>query len=298
MKWKFSSIISATALLCVSLTSCKKNGVPETSTSSTTSTESMLMQATNTVSNAGYQQSNDVSDVLGSDIVAAGDSSSCRVVTYSPSRFVYPHLETIDFGNGCPGPDGVTRRGKKLITVYARWKNAAPGTLLTETTFSDFWIDSVNVSGNVKTYIDSMNMHGPIALKIVTNKTFTDNKGNTNTFIAVTHWMQTAGDSTTTKKDNIYQITGYASGSEVLDGATALTWSSWIDPQHPVIKMGDCIYRSSGIEEIKIVLAQGTVFNERLNYGDGDCNNKATLTINNGTPQQVTLPLRFWPISL
>jgi hypothetical protein len=296
MKLKMKGFIPIVALLCV-VASCKKSEVPASSTPQTT-TQTLLMRANNTISSASNQQSQEVSDVLGSNVVMSTDSSACRVVTFSPSHSVYPHLKTVDFGTGCTGPDGLTRSGKKLITVYANCKTAPAGTLVSETTFSDFWVDSVNVSGNVKMWVDTAAMPGPLALKIVTNKTFTDTKGNTSTFIATSYWLQTAGDTTTTAADNVYQITSSASGTEVLDGGTSLTWTSNTDPQHPVIKMGNCAFRSSGALQIQLTLSSGTVFNEYLDYGNGTCDNMATMTINGGVPQQVTLPLFFWPLSL
>lgn len=298
MKRKMKGFIPVAALLCISIASCKKNEVPASSPTAQTTTQTLLMNANNTIANASDQQSQEVSDILGSTVIMSPDSSACRVVTFSPSRNVYPHLKTVDFGSGCTGPDGITRSGKKLITVYANWKTAPAGTLISETTFSDFWVDSVNVTGNVKTFIDTAASPGPLALKIITNKTFTDAKGNTNTFIATTYWVQIAGDTTTTTADNVYQITSSASGTEVLDGATALTWTSNTDPLHPVMKMGDCAFRSSGALQIQLTLAEGTVFNEYLDYGNGTCDNNATITINGGTPQEVTLPLFFWPLSL
>jgi hypothetical protein len=211
---------------------------------------------------------------------------------------VYPHLTTVNFGSGCTGKDGITRSGKKLITVYADWKTAPAGALVSETTFEDFYVDSVNVSGNSKIYIDSSVASGMLGLKIITDKTLTDSKGNTSTYIATNYWTQTAGNSTTTKADNVYRITGSASGSEVLDGATMLTWTSIIDPANPVIKMGDCVYRSKGDIKIHLNVEGNSPFNEQLDYGNGACDDDATLAINRGIPQQVTLPLRFWPLSL
>jgi hypothetical protein len=296
MKCKVIRFIPAGALLCIALASCKKNDQP-TPSSSQTASPSLLLATTNTVVTAGSEQSNDMAEVMGSNIVASGDSTSCRTVTYNPSRSAYPHTATINFGSSCTGLDGFTRSGKKIITVYADWRTAPAGTLISETTFSNFYIDSVNVAGNMQTYIDSAASPGPLALKIVTNKTITDSKGNTSTYTATSYWLQTAGNSTTTRKDNVYQITGSASGTEVLDGATPVSWTSSIDPNDPVIKMGDCMFRSKGIEQIRLNVEGTSMFTESLDYGNGTCDDIATLTINGGTPQQVTLPLQFWPLS-
>lgn len=299
MKFNLNGLISAAVLICLVSASCKKNDQPMSSPASSKSmTESLLLNANNIIANAGSEQNSEVADIVGSNSVTSGDSVSCRTVTYNPSRSVFPHLNTIDFGSGCTGKDGITRSGKKLVTVYADWKTATAGTLISETTFEDFYVDSVNVSGNSKIYIDSSAASGMLGLKIITDKTLTDSKGNTSTFISTNYWTQTAGNATTTKTDNVYQITGSASGSEVLDGATMLTWTSTIDPANPVIKMGDCVYRSKGDLQIQLNVEGKSTFNERLDYGNGTCDNDATLAINGGTPQQVTLPLRFWPLSL
>ena len=299
MKSNLTGLISAAVLICIINASCKKNDQPVSSPSSSKSiTESLLLNANNIIAKAGSEQNSEVADIVGSNSVISGDSVSCRTVTYNPSRSVYPHLATVDFGGGCTGKDGITRSGKKLITVYADWKTATAGTLISETTFDDFYLDSVNVSGNSKIYIDSSATSDVLALKIITNKTLTDSKGNTSTFMATNYWMQTAGNATTTKADNVYQIRGSASGSEVLDGSLMLTWTSTIDPANPVIKMGDCVYRSKGDIQIQLSLEGSSTFNEHLDYGNGTCDNDATLTINGGLPQQVTLPLRFWPPSL
>jgi len=299
MKSNLNGLISAAVLLCITCASCKKNDQPVSfpSTSKST-TDSLLLNANSIIANAGDEQNSEVADIVGSNSVVSGDSVSCRTVTYNSSASVYPHLKTVDFGSGCIGKDGITRSGRKLITVYADWKNATAGTLISETTFDNFYVDSVNVSGNSKLYIDSSTKPGMLALKIVTNKTFTDSKGNTSTFMATNYWLQTAGNNTTTRADNVYRIIGSASGSEVLDGATMLTWTSKIDGANPVIKMGDCIYRSKGSVDIQLNLEGSSIFNEHLDYGNGTCDNEATLAINGGMPQQVTLPLRFWPLSL
>ena len=300
MKLQLGRLIPVGSLLLMCLASCNKNSDQQSPSSVPlqASTQSSLTSTTNIIADATGQESAEVSDGTEDYTVVSNDSSACRTVTFSPSRIVYPHLKTIDFGTGCTGMDGITRSGKKFVTVYDNWRKATPGELISETTFSDFWVDSMSVSGNVKIYMDSAAVEGILQLKIVTNKTLTDTKGNTTTFIQVMYWKQIAGGATLARRDNVFQITGHASGSAVLDGGTVLTWTSKTDPANPIIKMGDCAYRSKGAIESKLKLAEGTVFKEYLDYGNGDCDNTATLTINDGTPQTITLPLFFWPVSL
>jgi len=291
----------ASVLLCLILASCKKNdAVSPPSQPSQTTTQSLLMRATNDIFNTGNQQSQEVSDILGSGVTNSSDSSGCRVVSFDPSRSMYPHVKTVDFGTGCTSLDGVTRSGKKIITEYADWRTAPAGTLVSETTFSDFYIDGVNVTGNVRTYVDTAATPGPLALKIVSTKTFTSGNGDISTFTATNYWLEIQGNSTSSDAEKVFQITGSESGNEMLDGTTSVIWSANTDPMHPVIKTADCYFRTTGALQIQLQIQTGGIsnFTEYLDYGNGECDNMATLSINGGKPQQVPLPLFFWPLSL
>ncbi|HYK46336.1 MAG TPA: hypothetical protein VEV83_14255 [Parafilimonas sp.] len=298
MKCQMYRLIPASFLLCLSFASCmKKDSVPS---SSQTTTQSLLMRATNDIFNAGNQQSQELADVIGSNGMVSGDSSDCRVVSYAPSRDIYPYVKTVDFGSGCASADGVTRRGKKIISVYADWRTAPAGTLISEATFSDFYIDSIRVEGNVKTYVDTAAVPGPVAFKVVSTKTLTSPNGDVTTFTATNYWLQTQGSDTPTGTDDVFQITGSATGNEVLDGVTSVIWSYNTDPAHPIIKDGDCEFRTQGALQIHVQIQTGGMsnFTEYLDYGNGACDNVATLSINGGEPQEVSLPLIFWPLSL
>ena len=63
--------------------------------------------------------------------------------------------------------------------IYANPDSSAAGTLVSETTFSNFSVDGVSIQGNVKTYVDSPAIPGPRVLKVVANKNLADSKGNT-----------------------------------------------------------------------------------------------------------------------
>jgi len=292
-------LLAAVTLLCLAVTSCKKNESP-VAPGTQTEAQNLLMTATNDIVSLGNQESQEVGDVIGSSIMGSGDSSSCRTVTFDPSRRAYPHEKTIDFGSGCLCPDGLTRAGKKMITMYANPDSAAAGTLISETTFSNFWVDGVNITGDVKSYVETPANPGPRVMKVVADKGLTDSKGNSKTFTSTSYWTQTEGAGTLTHQDDVFSITSTASGNETLDGSTAIQWTSNSDPLHPIIKPGDCYYRTEGGLQINLhlVTGGGGDFTEYLDYGNGTCDRSATLTINGGTPQNITLPLAFWPLSL
>lgn len=291
--------VAAGTVLCIAAISCKKSDSPAV-TPAQTATESLLMNATNDIVSMADMESQEVGDVVGSTVMGSADSSACRTVSFNPARNLFPHEKIVDYGSGCVCLDGLTRAGKKIITVYAIADSSSAGTLISQTTYSNYSVEGVHIEGNAKSYAETPANPGPKVIKVVANKNLTDSKGNTKTFTATSYWTQTGGAGTLTRQDDVYQVTSTASGNETLDGATAIQWTSTTDPLHPVIKPANCFYRTQGGLQINlhIVTGGGGDFTEYLDYGNGDCDNNATLSINGGTPQQVTLPLVFWPLSL
>ncbi len=251
----YSRIVPAFALLFL-ITSCQKNDNPAPSSQDPTKT--LLMNATNDIVAAGNEENQDVADAMSSDNTETGDSTSdCRVVTFNPSRSVYPHEKIIDFGTGCTGGDGIIRKGEKRVTIYANSETAPAGTLISETTFSNFYVDGIKVTGNVKSYVDASANPGPRIIKVVVNKGLISSNGDSKTFTATHYWKQTAGAGTPTHQDDVFEITGSAAGNETLDGATAIQWTSAIDSFHPVIKPGDCYYRTQGAVNVQLHIVTG-----------------------------------------
>jgi hypothetical protein len=285
------TVIASLSLIAVS---CQKNDHP-VNQSQQSSTQALLMNATNDVVQSAALESSDVEDIMGS-----GDSSSCPMVTFDTSKKIFPHVKTIDYGSGCMGTDSLKRTGEKIVTIYANRDTASPGTLVSVATFKSYTIDGISDTGSIKTYIDSSSTNSMRVFKIVSNQTLIALNGDTKTFTSTHYWKQMQGGTTATRTDDVYQITGTSSGTETLDGATQFTYTATINAANPVIKRGDCNHRVQGAVNVAIHLTIGgsSNFTEVLDYGTGDCDSKATLSINGGTPQQVTLPLFFWPLSL
>jgi len=294
------------AAFLVFIVSCQKSNNTSQTTSQTAETaqqKAMLMSVTNDVYTSGSIADENYSDAVNNGVMTNGTdggAQSCRVVTYIPSDSVYPHQTIINFGNGCLGPDGVTRKGEKIVTNYVNPATAAAGTEITSTTFSNYSEDSIAVQGEVKVYVKTTGTPGPLVLQYVDNLTYVATNGSIKSAYGVHYWTQIAGASTVTKSDDVFSITGTSQGAEVLDGATLLTFTATVDNLNPVIKPTACYFRTQGAENVNINLISGgaATFNEHLDYGNGTCDNVATLSIDGGTPQSVTLPLQFWPLSL
>jgi hypothetical protein len=264
-----------------------------------------LMNSTNFAlenENLDDQDFNDMiaSDNMGenSDNVELSTTNDCKTVTYDPSKDVYPHTKTVVYNNCESECKGGTINGTKITYNYIDGDLAQPGDLIKETTYENLTVDSVKVAGDVKVYLVS---HSPRTLHIVATRTFVipGRDGTTETFNGDYTRTQIAGEGTNDNSDDVYAITGTANGMEILHGGTVAKYTSVIDTNDPLIHEHGCCWRTQGTETITIdVKEKGSesTLTEVLDYGDGACDNEATLTINGGEPQMVTLPLIFYPL--
>jgi hypothetical protein len=234
---------------------------------------------------------NDVSGVNGDIAIAETDigadtephdplSPHCYTITISPLAVaVFPKTVTIDFGTGCLCKDGKTRKGKIITVFTGRLK--VPGAKAT-TTFEEYYVNDVHVEG---THIIQNNSTS--AVRVIT-RTIVDGKlskpnGNFILWNATHTNTQVAGLGTPDFYwDDEFSITGNASGQNSRNGNTS-TWSRVIgDPLHK--KVG-CKWFDKGT----ITLDHNSLHTALLDFGDGSCNDKATVTFN-GNTKTITLP--------
>ncbi len=197
--------------------------------------------------------------------------SDCATVTLDTT--VFPRVLTIDFGDtNCLGNDGRYRRGKIIISFTGRYWH--PGTIIT-TTFDEYYVNDNQVEGT----------------KVVTNNGFNDS-GNMNWDIAVNGIITLADGGGTiswnaqrgrewidgiqtpfNRWDDIYLITGQATGER----ANGIHWTR--DITSPLRVELACRFIVSGTVEIT---PEGKPV-RILDYGDGSCDNEATVTVNGNT---------------
>jgi hypothetical protein len=202
--------------------------------------------------------------------------NKCFTVTITPlQKDSFPKTVTIDFGTGCKGPDGKIRKGK-IITQYTG-PLSVPGKK-SYTTFNDFFVDSVQVKGTFTVENTSTSNNRSFTTTLVGGRLVY----STTRFI---EWsftrklVQTEGNGTPNyPKDDIYKITG-SSKATLVNGASIFRWTAEVT--EPLIKKYTCKYISKGI--VRIIY--NNTIKVDLNYGSGDCDNKATLTINGVTVQ-------------
>jgi len=202
----------------------------------------------------------------------------CFTITTVPlAPNVFPKTITINFGNGCIGPDGRIRRGK-IITVYTGRMSMANSEATT--TFDNHFVDSTKVEGThtVKNVSTSNNRSFNT---IVVNGKLTRPSGNYIAWNKNKTWLQTEGNGTPSSPiDDIFSITGVANGT-VKIGNNTRQWSKEI--LQPLIRKFTCRWIVKGQERITRNSNTGVI-----DFGTGNCDNQATLTIN-GNTQNITL---------
>jgi len=202
---------------------------------------------------------------------------TCPTVTVSPNDSTYPKTITIDFGDSCVGNDGKLRSGKIVIHLTGPIRHS--GSVMT-ITFVNFYLNHVHLEG---TKIIS-NLSEPNTIKFtvqVVGGKVTFRSGRGYSYESFKYKKQIEGMDTRIVRDDVFQITGWAT-IKYNNGLVIK-----LETVDPLIKKVNCPWISDGTLKIKV--------NDRvlkLDYGfphNGDCDNKALLTWNDGNSQRVIL---------
>jgi hypothetical protein len=204
---------------------------------------------------------------------------SCATITVTPNDSTYPKTVTIDFGDGCLCADGKFRKGAIILHFTGPIRRS--GSVLT-ITLRDFYLNRAHVEGTKTISNLSENSNIKFTVQVTGGKvTFPNGRGYS--YQGIKYVKQIEGGSTRIVRDDVYSIEG-RSKTEFNNGVTVN-----LNTESPLIKKVACPWISDGLLKIKI--------NDRvlfLNYGapsNGDCDNKALLTWNNGNNQRlITLP--------
>ena len=205
----------------------------------------------------------------------------------APARF--PMKIVIDFGAGCVGRDGHTRAGK-IITEYSG-KLTEPGNSAT-TRFDGFKFDSISVQGTHKitntTGVGGTSNNQRQFTIDITDAKLSKPNGNYSLWSSTKVITQTEGNGTPLYPlDDIFKVSGSSHG-QIKYGNLIYNWRSEI--VEPLIKKFTCHWISKGTIKVRReALATNSQWVATLDYGTGDCDFLATLTIN-GASHQIQLP--------
>ena len=207
--------------------------------------------------------------------------STCFNVSmeYLDTQDTFPVKVIINFGAaGCTGRDGRVRKGK-IITVYTGHL-IRPGSVA-ETTFEDYYVNDIKVEGSHRIENKSTSTVLSFETKVIEGK-LTNSQGD------YIHWNRTR---TITQVDGLgtpwvaaddaFSVVGNGSGT-VKKGDRTCEWTS--TNLEPLIKRFNCRWIVKGKQAIQ----RNGGYQGVVDFGNGDCDNKATLVVN-GFSAEITL---------
>jgi len=199
----------------------------------------------------------------------------CASITVTPNDGTYPKTITIDFGDACVGLDGKLRSGKIIISLTAPFRQ--PGSVLT-ISLENFYINHIHIEGT-KT-ISNLSENGATKFSVeVTGGKVTFPSGRGYSYESSKTKVQVAGMDTKICRDDVFEITG--SATIAFNNGVMVKF----DVIDPLIKKVACPWLSNGT--LKIAINDRVL---KIDYGfphNGDCDNKALLTWNEGNSQRV-----------
>ncbi len=220
------------------------------------------------------------SDLNGGNRKAPGDTwngySRCigAALSIDPADFqTYPKTIIIDFKGGCTDGNR-TRKGKIKIVVNKIF--ISPGAVA-EITFDNYYVNDIKVEGKQTVQNTSTNDGFGYSYTIAEGKltypsgkvvTYSGNRILTQKEGAATPWVIS---------DDIYELKGNASLQDSSVIATVAIKSA-------LIRKLSCAYVGKGVLELSV-----NSFKASLDYGNGDCDNKAVLTVGDKT-KEIILP--------
>lgn len=267
MKYNFfSKAVSAVTLIAaISLSSCKKDA----------NDENYFVAYGQATADETYNDAQNISDEAAqSGTVSYKDEnanalSGCALVTRD--TLSTPHVTTIDFGSGCTGADGRTRSGQIIVTYDGSYRD--PGTTI-NVSFNNYYVDGNQVLGNKTIVNGGTNSNGHLFFNVSVNGSIVlaDGAGTISwTSERVREWI--AGESTFNRDDDQYSITGSANGVAANGDEFSATV---IVPLIRSLAPGCRRHFVSG----KVLLQRTNRPDREVDFGNGNCDNEAIVTVN------------------
>lgn len=291
-KNRYLQVAALTGLLALSIVACKKEkSTTQDPTEQYELTVSKLSSESDTEAEIIYDGIFDDAMGVNEEVGMGGMGifgrlNACPTVTVTrpnaPAPF--PVRVVLDFGTGCVARDGHFRKGK-IIHVYTN-RLIIPNAVV-ETAFDGFYFDSTKVEGTMRIKNTTEPSVGPRYQINVTNGKLTRPNGNFISWNSEKVRTQFEGVLTAAPIDDAFRITGAARG-QVKRDTTLIGWNATI--VEPLIRRNNCRWIVTGtVRTVRENATTGTRFVGLINYGTGNCDNAATVTIN-GVTYNITLP--------
>jgi hypothetical protein len=200
---------------------------------------------------------------------------NCATITVTGS-FPAKNIK-IDFGTGCTSPNGVLRKGVINIVLTDSVRNT--GSIAT-TTFQDYYVNGFKKEGTItRTNTTVAGSATRSHNRTVTNGKITSPTGRTWTHSSNLNITQTEGVATPCDlRDDVYTL----EGTRTATNAQGRTRNSIT--QTPLQKKMNCSNIDKGILNV-----QGPSHTAVIDFGNGTCDNQATISIDGRPARTITL---------
>lgn len=299
MKSKLNLTLIAFLIMgAVTMVSCKKEGSQQGPAIS--DEESLVLSEENTTADAEFDDIAEIGLSAGADLEGAASLSTeipgsaaggivfspdffqdlkfkvgpCTTIEVSPNDSTFPKTVLINYGDGCICRDGKFRKGAVLLHFTGPIRR--PGSVLT-ITLRNYFVNRVHFEGTKTVKNLSEGGVHKYASHIEDGKvSWPSGRGFRYEGSKVVTQLQ--GMETRTVRDDVYSIVGrnktvYANGTVVVKNT-----------ESPLIKPVACNWIVKGI--LKVSINSRVIF---IDYGNGDCDNKAMLQWAGGQ-KEIRLP--------
>lgn len=200
---------------------------------------------------------------------------ACANISVSPANS-FPKNIVIDFGSGnCTSPGGITRKGKINITLSDSVRK--PGSIAIMT-FTNYFVNNFKKEGTL-TFTNTSTINKRSWKRKVENGKITAQDGKYWLHEGLREIVQIAGTNTPySLLDDIFLTTG----NYKVTNAAGKTRNCFIT--EALEKKTICNYISSG--KLKV---EGSNHIAIIDFGNGECDNSALITIDGNTPRTIIL---------
>ncbi len=212
----------------------------------------------------------------GSTLKSAMVDTCPKITVDRPDSTRWPKVITIDYGDLCTGFNGHTRSGKIVITIWGRYMKPGSKRVVE---LVDYYVNGIHVEGTRTVMNEGRNDNGNLVFSVELKDgkiTRNDTTFMTREYVRFREWVN--GEKTRNRWDDVFFITGESSGVNF----RGHTYHKTI--VNPLEWARSCRFIKSGTVSIRIDDRPPVI----LDYGDGTCDNKATLT-RNGVTKEILL---------
>lgn len=273
-------VIAITLTSFIGFTSCKKTD----STSKDEIATTVELSTDQAISDNLTEDANDIFMEAATEQNLTGETPAtpfesmgilgCASVTVTPLQG-FPKTIVINFGTGCASSNGITRKGRINIVLSDSVRKPGSTAVLT---FDGYYVNGFKKEGII-TWTNNSTATSKGWQRKVENGKITSPAGKYWLHSSIKIVVQTAGYATPRNLlDDVFSITGNSTVTN--SGGESRTATI----KEPIIKKGNCENISKGTIELV-----GPTHKALIDFGNGDCDNIATISIDGGTPITFTL---------